>query len=298
MPTPIIRSMMSVPGIRERFIEKAQDLPADIICFDLEDSVAPAEKAEARATVAKALPDFPARGRMIFVRVNGLETGLMEQDLDAVVGPWLHGINVPKAHNGDVIRRLDAYLTFLEHTRDIPAGQITIIPWIETTEGIARSYDVCTASPRLIGAAMGGEDFATSLGVLRTPEGKEIEYPRASMAVAARAAGLVPIDTPEPDYLNLEHFERDILYAKGLGYRGKFCIHPTQVEVANRVFAPAAKDLEWARRVVAAAEEGVRQGLGAVALDGVMIDKPIATRAAELLEWQQRVDERRAALGA
>ena len=296
MAASILRSMMSVPGIRERFLERAKEIPADVICFDLEDSVAEPQKAAARAMVADAIRDFPAKGRLLYVRINGLDTGLAELDLDAVVGPWLHGINIPKAESAAVIHQIDHYLTFLEKTRDMEPGHVTLIPWIETTEGLARSHEICTASPRLIGAALGGEDFVTSLGVHRTREGTELEYPRANVAVAARAAGLVPIDAPESDFRDLEHFHKVVTHARGLGYRGKFCIHPSQVEVANRVFAPSAEDVGWARRVVEAYEEGERQGLGAIALDGAMIDRPIVVRAYELLDWQHQVEEQEAAL--
>ncbi|MCY3886212.1 MAG: CoA ester lyase [Chloroflexi bacterium] len=288
--------MLSVPGVRERFIERARAVPADILNFDLEDSVAEAEKVKARAMVAEAIRDFPAKGRLIYVRINGLSTPHAELDLEAVVGPWLNGINLPKADGADDIEQLDHYLTYLEKVRGIPPGQITIIPWIETTTGLSRAYEICHASPRLIGAALGGEDFVTSLGVRRTRGGVELEYPRAQVAIAARAADLVPIDAPEADFRDLVHFERDITHARGLGFKGKFCIHPTQVEIANRVFAPSPEELTWARQVVDAYEEGERQGHGAVALDGQMIDRPIVLRAHELLDWQQQVEEQEAAL--
>ena len=111
----------------------------DIICFDLEDSVAWDDKPAARRTVAEALPEFPAGTRLLYVRINALDSGLSEEDLDAVVGPWLHGINMPKSHNAAIIERIDAYLTLLERTRDIPAGQIKLIPWIESAQAIARA---------------------------------------------------------------------------------------------------------------------------------------------------------------
>lgn len=295
---PIIRSMMSVPGIRERFIEKARDIPADVILFDLEDSVAFADKPKAREIVRGVLPDFPKKGRMVFVRPNDLTTGLLEEDLDAIVQPGLDGIHLPKAHNPETIIQADHYLTFLEKVRGIEPGSIRIIPWIESTEGLAKVEAICFSSPRLIGASMGAEDYVTSLGVMRTRGGLEIEYGRARMANAAMAAGLVPIDCPEPDYQDIAHFEEDITHARALGYRGKYCIHPTQVEVANRVFSPPADQLDWARRVVDAYEEGERQGLGAVGLDGSMIDRPIYLRAVDLIEWQRDIDERTAALNA
>lgn len=288
--------MMSVPGIRERFIEKARDIPADIILFDLEDSVAFADKPKARGIVKDVLPTFPKKGRLIFVRPNDLTTGLLEEDLDAVVQPGLDGIHLPKTHNPETLIQADHYLTLLEKVRGIEPGSIRIIPWIESTEGMAKVEAICFASSRLLGASMGAEDYVTSLGVMRTRGGLEIEYGRARMANAAMAAGLVPIDCPEPDYNDIEHFERDITHARALGYRGKYCIHPTQVEVANRVFSPPEEQLVWARRVVEAYEEGERQGLGAIGLDGAMIDRPIYLRAVDIIEWQQDIDARMAAL--
>ncbi len=286
--------MMSVPGIRPRFIDKARAIPADIICFDLEDSVAWDDKPAARRTVAEALPEFPAGARLLYVRINALDSGLAEEDLDAVVGPWLHGINMPKSHDAAVIERIDAYLTLLERTRDIPAGQIKLIPWIESAQAIARADEICTASPRLIGAAIGGEDYATDLGIQRTPEGTELAFARAVVANACAAAAIVPIDTPTTNFTDLDQCEDDVRRARQLGYRAKFCIHPTQVEIANRVFAPSEEEMAWAKRVVDAYEGGKRRGHGAVALDGVMIDDPIAERAYNLLQWVERIAEREA----
>ena len=296
MDTLILRSMMSVPGIRERFIEKARAIPADILCFDLEDSVAWDDKPTARNLVARTLPDFPANGRLIVVRINGLDTGLAEQDLDAVVHPWLHGINLPKCHNAAVVQQVDTYLTYLERTRDIPPGQIKLIPWIETAEGIAKALEVCTASDRTIAAAFGGEDYTADLGITRTATGNELQQPRAIMANAALAAGIVPIDTPEPDFSDPHKFDQDVQVARSLGYRGKFCIHPTQVDAANRAFAPSDDELAWADRVIESYEDGTRRGLGAVSLDGTMIDKPVADRAYGLRTWRQRIAEREALL--
>jgi citrate lyase subunit beta / citryl-CoA lyase len=288
----IVRSILSVPGLRDRFIEKAASVPADIILFDLEDSVPPARKAEARERVRAALPNFDKRGRFVFVRPNDLATGLLELDLDAVVVPGIDGIHLPKTHNPEVLRRTDHYLSLLERARGITPGSIRIIAWIESAEGVANVEAICRASARLIGASMGAEDYATSLGVMRTRESLEIEYARARVANAAHAAGLAPIDCPEPDYQDLEHFERDILHARALGYRGKYCIHPSQVEIANRVFAPSADQLAWAERVRDAYEAGEQQGLGAVGLDGAMVDRPIYVRALDVLRWQSAIEAR------
>jgi citrate lyase subunit beta/citryl-CoA lyase len=286
---PIVRSILSVPGLRERFIDKAVSVPADIILLDLEDSVPEARKAEARARVRDAIPRFDKRGRLLFVRPNDLGTGLLEADLDAVVQAGLDGIHLPKTHNANILRQVDHYLTWLERTRGLSPGALRIIAWIESAEGIANAESICNGSPRLIGASMGAEDYATSLGVMRTRAGIEIEFARARMANAALAAGLTPIDCPEPDYRDLAHFERDIEHARALGYRGKYCIHPAQVDIANRVFSPTPAQLEWAGRVAAAYEAGEREGLGAVGVDGAMVDRPIYLRALDLLTWSREV---------
>ena len=286
---PIIRSILSVPGVSPRFIDKARTVPADIILLDLEDSVPPGAKTEARARVAAALAGFEKQGRRLFVRPNDLATGLLEADLDAVVQPELDGIHLPKTHNPRVLRQVDHYLTFLEYRRGLTPGSIRVIAWLESTEGIANAEAICRASSRLLGVSMGAEDYATSLGVMRTRECTEIEYARARLANAAMAARLVPIDCPEPDYRDLEHFERDIRHARALGYRGKYCIHPSQVDIANRVFAPSPEQLAWAQRVVEHYEEGEKNGLGAVGVDGAMVDRPIYQRALDLLRWSNEV---------
>ncbi|WUD78017.1 CoA ester lyase [Streptomyces sp. NBC_00510] len=279
-----IRSMLSVPGIRERFIDKAEQVRADAVLFDLEDSVAAADKAAARALVAARLPAFPKRGRLLYVRPNALDTGLLELDLDAVTGPGLDGVHLPKVESAETLRTADHYLTLLERVRGLEPGRIRIIAWIESALGLTRVEEVSRATPRLAALSLGAEDFTASLGVQRTREARELEHPRARLAVAAAAAGIGAMDGPESDYRDTEHFERQARHARSLGFRGKYCIHPDQVAVANRVFLPSREEVAWARRVVAAYEEGERQGLGAVGLDGSMVDRPVYLRAVAVLE--------------
>jgi citrate lyase subunit beta/citryl-CoA lyase len=286
--THILRSLLFVPVHRPRFVERAPSAGADVVCLDLEDSVPWDEKPRARDIAKETIPDMPRTGYLLFVRVNGLYTGLLEKELDAIVGPQLDGISLPKTDSARTVRQVDAYLTELEKARGLPVGQVKIIPWIETAIGLVNAYEICAATPRLIGASFGGEDFATDMAFKRTPDSKEIEYPRAAMAVACVAAGKVPIDTPEPDYADLEHLERDASFARSLGYRGKYCIHPTQVEIVNRLFSPAPEEVEEARQLVDAFEqEGIAKGLAAIAVDGKMIDTPIYLRARRLLSWAQ-----------
>jgi citrate lyase subunit beta/citryl-CoA lyase len=291
-PTYVVRSLLFVPGHRERFVERAPDVPADVICLDLEDSVPWNEKPKAREAVKEAIPAMPRTGYLLFVRVNGLGSGLMEEELAAVVQPGLDGISLPKAESAETVRQVDTYLTELEKTRGLTVGQVKIIPWIETALALVHAYEICAASPRLIGASFGAEDFTTDMGVKRTKQSREIEWPRAAMAIACRAADILAIDTPLQDYKDLQHLEEDCRFALSLGFRGKYCIHPSQVEVVNRVFAPTPDEIEEARKIIEAYEEGEARGLGAVGLEGTAIDWPIYVRARRLLEWAEVASRR------
>jgi len=289
---PILRSLMFVPGIREKFIEKAPSIPADLICLDLEDSVPAAEKGAARKLVGNSIPNMERLGYKLYVRVNGYNTGLMEDDLDAVISKNIDGLSIPKADSADTMKKIDAYLSFLEKTRGIPEGQIKLIPWIELAIGLSNVEEIIRSTPRIIGASFGGEDFATDMGVQRTRDSKELEYGRFAVATACIAYNVLPIDTPEPDYTDLDHLEKDAGFARSIGYKGKYCIHPAQVEVVNRLFMPTPEEIEHAKKVVDAYNDAEKQGLGAVALDGVMVDRPIVVRAWRLLEWLKGIEGR------
>ena len=291
-PTYVLRSLLFVPGHRPRFVERAPDVPADVICLDLEDSVPWDEKSKAREAVKEAIGNMPRTGYLLFVRVNGLRSGLLEDELAAVVQPGLDGISLPKAESAETVRRVDALLTELERTQGLTVGQVKLVPWIETALALVNAYEICSASPRLVGASFGAEDFTTDMGIRRTKASKEIEWPRAAMAIACRAADILAIDTPVQDYTDLQHLEEDCRFALSLGYRGKYCIHPSQVEVVNHVFAPSPEEIEEARKVIQAYEEGEAQGLGAVGLEGTAIDWPIYVRARRLLEWAEAASRR------
>lgn len=285
---PILRSILFVPAIVERFVTRARGAGADAICLDLEDSVPTNEKPRARIMAAEAMAAMPRASYSMFVRVNGLDTGLLEDDLLAVVRPGLDGIVLPKTHFAEVVRQADHYLTILERQQGMEAGTVRIIPLVESAAGILNSREIAAASPRLAGLSLGAEDLAADMGLQRSEAAREIEWPRAQLAAAAAAAGLIPIDTPEPDYTDPERLERDARFARSLGFRGKYCIHPAQVEVVNRVFSPSAEEIAEAREIVRLLEkEGIAKGRAAVSADGKMIDTPMYWQAKRLLRWAE-----------
>jgi citrate lyase subunit beta/citryl-CoA lyase len=288
-----MRSVLTVPVIVQRFIDKAPSSGADVICLDLEDSVPPAEKANARPLAAKAIQTMPHGGSALYARLNALSTGLLEDDLLGVIVPGLDGIILSKTDSAATVQRVDHYIALLERDRGIEPGSVAIAPLIETAAGIMNSAGICAASPRVVAAVFGAEDFATDMGVQRTREGEEIRWARAQMAIACHAADIVAIDTPEPDYTDEPYLEREMQVARGLGYQGKLCIHPTQVAIANKVFRPSDDEVAEARVIVEAFErDGLAQGRAAIPLGGRMVDTPIYWRAKRLLEWADTVGGR------
>jgi citrate lyase subunit beta/citryl-CoA lyase len=280
-----MRSVMTVPVIVPRFIEKAPSANADVICLDLEDSVPPAEKVGARAPAREAIASMPRGSSAVYVRINGFWTGMTEDDLDAIVQPGLDGVILAKAESVGEIERADALLARLEADRGLEPSSVALAPLVETAKGIAYAREICAASDRISAAVFGAEDYATDIGVQRTKAGEEIRWARSALAVAAHAAGITPIDTPDPDYTDEEHLRREMELAKSMGYRGKLVIHPTQVAIANEVFRPSEAEIAEARLIVEAFErDGLAQGRAAIPFGGKMVDTPIYWRAKRVLD--------------
>jgi citrate lyase subunit beta/citryl-CoA lyase len=286
---PVMRSVMTVPVIVQRFVEKAPAAGADVICLDLEDSVPPKQKVAARPLAAQAIDSMPRNGYQMYIRVNGFWTGLIEDDLDAVVRPGLQGVVISKTESVDMVKQTELRLARLEREHGMVAGSVAIMPLIETAKGIVKSAEICEASSRLTGAIFGAEDYATDMGIERTAEGGEILWARTQLAISCRAAGIEAIDTPDPDYTDAERLRKEMRLAKSLGYRGKLCIHPLQVQIANEVFRPGAAEVAGARLIVEAFErDGLAKGLAAIPFDGKMVDTPIYWRAKRLVELAER----------
>jgi citrate lyase subunit beta/citryl-CoA lyase len=269
-------------------LEKALGLKPDAFVPDMEDSVPAAEKANARETIRTFLPRLAATGVPVIPRVNSLDTDWIEADLAAVVGPDILGVSVGKVRTAGDISAVSQLIGGLESRAGLRVGTLKLVPWIETAEAIVNAYAICRASERIVAVAFGGEDFTNDMGVERLEDEQQIEYARQALCVAARAAHVLALDTPYFKLRNPGGLRDNALRAKSIGFKGKFAIHPEQVEPLNDCFSPSPQEIAHAERVVAAFEEAERRGRASTSLDGWVIDVPVVKRARALLELARR----------
>ena len=277
------RSFLFAPGNHARKVMKVFDCGADNVILDLEDAVAKAEKVATRALVVEALKR--ARRCGAYIRVNAFSTEFCYGDAVAVVGPRLDGIILPMVESREQIVAFDWLVGSLERERGMPPGGVDIIPIIETGKGIANAPAIAAAGTRVKRMAFGAGDYTLDMNMEWTLAETELEHARAEMAVASRAAGLeAPIDTVWVHINDLEGLARSARRARQLGFQGKMCIYPPQVEPVNRSFTPTEKEIAFARRVVAAFEKAEREGSSSIQLDGYFIDYPIVYKAQRTLD--------------
>lgn len=291
----LLRTLLFVPGNRAKMIEKARALEPDAVVFDLEDAVPPMEKATARQMVRDAIDGGDFRRFRIFVRVNAVTTDLLADDLDAVVSPNLFGIVLPKVEDREGVDAAHLMLLDREMRANLPAGHTRMLPIIETVRGVLGISQIAGSSERFVGLSFGAEDFATDLGVERSRECLEGQYPRTMIALYARLTDVAAIDTVFSDINDDEGLERETLLVRQLGFKGKFVIHPRQIEMVNRIFTPSDAEIERAKKVVAAFDDAQARGEASVTVDGKMVDIPIAERARGLLTLAEAISRRQSA---
>jgi citrate lyase subunit beta/citryl-CoA lyase len=280
----VLRSLLFVPGNQARMLDKATGVFPDAFVPDMEDSVPWEEKANAREVTASFLPRLAQGGRLVIPRINSLDTGLLEADLTAMVGPHIYGVSVGKIQTVQEIAHISALIARLEEQAGVPVGQTRLVPWIETAKAIVHCYDILAASPRLVGAAFGAEDLTHDMGIERSEDDSEVAVARSMTCLAARAAEVLALDTPYFLFRNPEGLRQNAMASKKIGFKGKFAIHPAQIDIINEVFSPSPTEVDYARRVVAAFDEAARTGRGSTSLDGKVVDVPVVRRARALLE--------------
>ncbi len=273
-----LRSLLFVPGDSERKFARARECGADALILDLEDSVAPAQKAGARVRVAKLIEDGGARNWAFFVRVNALDSGLMLDDLAAVVKPGLDAILIPKVNGAADLERIGCYLDALEARAGMLQGAVKFaIVATETAKAMFALGSYAPAHPRLIALTWGAEDLSAALGATsaREPDGAwtfPYQVARAQCLFAANAAEVAAVDTVFVDFRDAEGLERDCRLSRRDGFAGRMAIHPDQVATINRCYAPSEAEMAHALKIVAAFEAS--PDAGALGVDGKMVDIP------------------------
>ncbi len=273
------RTSLYVSGSSPANINEAVFYNEDCIVYDLEDSVPTSEKDTARLIVYNALRYQRPADKYVIIRVNGIYSEFLDEDLEASVRARPDALRIPKVESAEEVQKISAKVAEIESQVGIEVGSIELWCNIESYLGVINALEIASADPRVVALALGAEDYTASMKAQRTKQGLEMFYARNALLIACRAAGVDAIDMVFSDIDDLEGLREDVSMARNLGFDGKTAIHPRQIDTINSFFTPSKKEINYALRVLAAVEEGKRLNKGAVALDGSMIDKPVELRA-------------------
>jgi citrate lyase subunit beta/citryl-CoA lyase len=272
-----LRSLLFAPAVRPDFVAKLPTRGADAVVIDCEDATPANAKSQARINARESAPDLAAAGCHVYVRVNGVPTEWFADDVRDALTSELAGVIVPK------VETIDGLDTVADALDAAGFGELGVLAGLETARGIADARPLL-AHRRVIAGYFGAEDFIADMGGVRTEAGTEVLYARARVALAARLAGVHALDQIVASFSDDERFLTDAREGRAIGYRGKMCIHPAQVPLANQVFSASDEERRWARDLLAAYEAAARAGEAAIVFEGQMIDEPMARRARAILE--------------
>ncbi|MGX6591451.1 citrate lyase subunit beta / citryl-CoA lyase [Cetobacterium ceti] len=281
------RSMLFVPGNNPGIMKDAHIYRPDSIMFDLEDAIAITEKDSARFMIFNFIQKFKdlykKLGIETVVRINALDTEFGVEDLEFMVRSGIEVIRIPKTEKPEDVHEVEAHIERIEKEAGIEVGTTKIMVAIESPLGALNALAIAKSSPRLIGMAIGGEDYVTNLKTTRSPEGVEMLMGRSMIVMAARSAGIAALDSVYSDINNDEGFIREASTTKQMGFDGKSLIHPRQIELVHSVYTPDEKNIKKSLKIVKATEEALAAGKGVFTVDGKMVDRPIIDRAYHVL---------------
>lgn len=278
------RALLYMPGDDRRKIEKATTLGVDCICMDMEDGVAITHKAEARAVIAQAMKELDFGNSERCIRINSFGSGFEKFDLAAAVATNPDAVVVPKIETARQVREISEYIEMYELSSKMEIGSIRMLVGVETARGVLNLKEIAEADKRLEAIIFGAEDFAASAGVTRTKEATEVLYARSAVVTTCAANELQAIDMVYIDFRDVEGLRVEAEQGARLGFSGKQIIHPNQVAPVQEAFTPSNEAIEYAQRVVRAFSASQREGKGAFALDGKMIDMPLLKNAQKVLD--------------
>lgn len=278
------RTSLYVGGTSPGKMLEAQFYHEDCVVYDLEDSVAPNAKDAARFLVYEAVRYHRPPDKYVLIRVNGIYSEELPEDLEMAVRARPDALRIPKVEHAEEVRRIDMEITRIEQAAGIPVGKTALWCNIESAMGAVNAREIAMASPRVVALALGAEDYSASMGATRSKAGYEIFYARMQVLEACRLAGISAQDAVFSDFRDKEGLAEDLKMTKGLGFDGKTVIHPSQIDQVNAAFTPSAKEIRNAMRIVEALEKGIKNHTGVVVVDGSMVDKPVESRARTVLE--------------
>ena len=278
------RALLYMPGDDRRKIEKSTTLGVDCICMDMEDGVAMSRKSEARAIIAQAMKDLDFGESERCIRINSVGSGLEAYDLVAALATNPDTIVVPKIESASQVKWVSDHIKSYELSSGQRVGSVRLLIGVETAKGIMNLRKIAEADRRLEAIIFGAEDYAASIGARRTKEAAEVLYARQAVITACVANDLQAIDMVYIDFRDLEGLRLEAEQGAGWGFSGKQVIHPNQVPVVQEAFTPSTEEIDYAKRVVETFDASQREGRGAYALDGKMIDMPLLKNARKVLD--------------
>jgi len=278
-----LRSLLFIPGNQPKMLNKAPNVFPDAFIPDLEDSVAWDHKDDARNIVHNHLNMLSQTSKLLIPRVNALETGILKEDLQAVINQNVFAIAIGKIYSSKDVQEISNLISKVEKEQKIKEGSIKLILWMETAQAIINAYEILTSNQRIVGSAFGAEDFTNDMGIHRTENENEIFFARNQLSVASKAANVIALDTPFFAFKDPDALKENSLFAKSIGFKGKFAIHPDQIDIINDCFSPSIQEIDHAKKVIETFEEAKKQGRGSTSLDGLVIDVPVVKRAESLL---------------
>ena len=280
----LMRSLMFVPAHNERLMQSASRSIADVLLLDIEDSVQPVEnKQKARDQIIKMVSEGAFKDHLVYPRVNDRESGQLLKDVHQLTIDGVHGFMYPKSKKSGDVYFFDKLLETIEYEKGLPIGTFKIIPLIEMTEAVLNAKEICKASPRVVAIAFGCEDFIGDLGGIHDDEGKSIYNPRSIIAMAAKATGVIPIDTVHIHVHDLKHLEENIILAKCLGFEGMLVLNPKELPLVHQYYSPSEKEVHDAKEMLRLYEEAQSEGKGVALMDGKFIGPPMVIMAKKTL---------------
>lgn len=287
--TYLMRSLMFVPAHNLKLLDSSLRRDADVLLLDIEDSVPMCDKQTAREHIKEFVLRPETQGKLIFPRVNDRESGELLKDLYQLTLPGIAGFMYPKSTKGEDVYFVGKLLETIEYEKKIPVGTYKLIPLIETTGAIVNIKEICTACTRVVAVAFGCEDYVTDLGGKHDPDGMSIFYARNAIVNAARATGVLPIDTVHIKVHDLEDLERNLILSKNLGFEGMMALNPKELPLINQYFSPSEEEVAWAKEMIQLAAEAKAEGKGVAVKEGKFIGPPMMKMAEKILAKQRLI---------